>query len=59
MTVDHLSIGIKRKTAPYNDRFKPAGTWNSMVTHRIDITDPSSIDNEVLDWLKYAVEAIK
>lgn len=58
VTTDHLSIGIKRKGAPFDTRFKPAGTWNSMVTHRIDITEPGDVDADTLNWLKQASDAI-
>lgn len=48
----HLDIGVKRKGAPPTDRFAPAGAWNSMVTHRVRISDPAEIDAELLDWLR-------
>lgn len=51
-----LDLGIKRKGVEATLRFEAAGSWNSMVTHRVRITDASQIDAEVLDWLKEAYQ---
>jgi hypothetical protein len=56
ITAARMDIGIKLKGAAPTDRFEPAGSWNSMVTHRVRIGDPSQIDGEVLAWLKRAYE---
>ena len=57
VTGDRLDIGIKIKGAAETERFEAAGTWNSMVTHRVRITAPEQIDGDVLDWLRRAYEA--
>ena len=57
VTVDRLDIGIKLKGVKPADRFEAAGSWNAMVTHRVRITDPKQIDQEVLAWLKQAYTA--
>ncbi|MGY2895703.1 DUF4287 domain-containing protein [Deinococcus sp. UYEF24] len=54
-----LDIGIKRKGVDATERFEAAGHWNSMVTHRVRITDPAQIDTEVLDWLRAGYEGAK
>ncbi len=59
VTAERMDIGIKRKGAETTDRFLAAGNWNSMVTHRVTITDPDEIDGEVLKWLRQAFEAAK
>ena len=51
-----LDLGIKRRGADATERFEAAGTWNSMVTHRVRITDAAQIDAEVMDWLRAAYE---
>lgn len=51
-----IDLGIKRKGVEPTERFKAAGTWNSMVTHRLRITDAAQIDAEVLDWLRAAYQ---
>lgn len=57
VTSDRLDIGIKLKRAKPTRRFQSAGAWNSMVTHRVHITNPKQIDSEVLGWLKQAFDA--
>ncbi len=56
VTSDRLDIGIKLKGAKSNGRFGAAGDWNSMVTHRVRISDPKQIDAQVLGWLEQAYE---
>ncbi|PNY80963.1 DUF4287 domain-containing protein [Deinococcus koreensis] len=51
-----LDLGIKRKGAEPTERFEAAGSWNSMVTHRVRITGAAQVDAEVLDWLRAAYE---
>lgn len=57
VTGDRLDVGIKLKDAPANDRLEEAGSWNSMVTHRVRIHKPSEIDKQLLRWIKRAYEA--
>jgi hypothetical protein len=56
-TGERLDVGIKRKGAETSERFGAAGSWNSMVTHRVRITDPAEIDGELFDWLRAAYDA--
>ena len=58
-TSERLDIGIKLKDAALTERFEAAGTWNNMVTHRVRISDPAQIDEDVLAWLKQAYAAAK
>ena len=53
-TADRMDVGIKLKAAEAEGRFEAAGSWNSMVTHRVRITDPAQVDAELLDWLRRA-----
>jgi predicted transport protein len=57
VTSEHLDIGIKLKGGKPTERFEAAGAWNSMVTHRVRVSDPAQIDADVLAWLKQAYEA--
>lgn len=57
VTADRMDVGIKLKSADAGGRFEAAGSWNSMVTHRVRVTDPTQVDAEVLDWLRRAYEA--
>ena len=52
----HLDLGLKRKAVDATERFEAAGNWNSMVTHRVRITDAAQIDAELLNWLQLAYE---
>ena len=54
---DRLDIGIKLKSMEPTARFEAAGNWNSMVTHRVRVSDPAEVDEEVVDWLKAAYAA--
>lgn len=57
VTGDRLDLGIKLKSAEPTERFEASGSWNSMVTHRVRITDADQLDTEVLEWLRKAYEA--
>jgi Domain of unknown function (DUF5655)/Domain of unknown function (DUF4287) len=57
VTSDRFDIGIKLKGMKTTNRFESAGTWNAMVTHRVQISEPKQIDKEVLAWLKQAYDA--
>ncbi len=56
VTGERMDIGIKLKGAAADRRFRPAGAWNEMVTHRVRIEDPKQIDAEVMSWLRKAYE---
>ncbi len=57
VTADRLDVGIKLTTAQAEGRFEVAGSWNSMVTHRVRVTDAAQVDAELLDWLHRAYDA--
>ena len=57
-TVDRIDIGIKLKEVAVTKRFEAAGAWNSMVTHRVRISDAKEIDAELLGLLKQAYLAV-
>lgn len=56
VTSDRLDIGIKRKGIPSKGRFRDAGAWNQMVTHRVRIDDAKQIDAELIFWLHAAYD---
>jgi predicted transport protein len=56
---ERLDIGIKLKGVEPTARLEVAGSWNSMVTHRVRLADSSQIDGELLKWLKQAYEDAK
>lgn len=57
VTADRFDLGIKLKSALPTERFEAAGSWNTMVTHRVRIAKESELDDEVLEWLNRAYDA--
>ncbi|MBK7216598.1 MAG: DUF4287 domain-containing protein [Candidatus Promineofilum sp.] len=56
-TAARLDVGLKLKGIEPTDRLTPAGSWNSMVTHRVRVGAPDEIDAELLAWLRQAYDA--
>ena len=54
ITADRMDVGIKRKGEAFQGRFEEAGSWNSMVTHRVRVSDAKQLDAELIDWLRQA-----
>jgi hypothetical protein len=55
---DRLDIGTKLKGAKTTDQFEAAGNWNTMVIHRVRISDPKETDSEVLAWIRKAYDGV-
>jgi hypothetical protein len=45
---DLMDIGIKLKGAEPTGRFKAAGSWNAIVTHRVQVTKPNRLIANIL-----------
>ncbi len=58
-TKSRLDIGINSKKLEITDRLEKSGSFNSMCSHRIRLTDASQVDNELISWLKAAFEEAK
>ena len=58
ITSSRLDIGLKLRGMRPVGRARAAGTWNSMVTHRVGITETEQIDDEMLSWLRQAYEKV-
>lgn len=56
-TANRLDVGIKLKGVEPAGRLTAAGSWNSMVTHRVRVGTPDEIDAELLAWLRQAYDA--
>jgi hypothetical protein len=52
VTTKRLDIGIKLKGVPPTARLEEAGSWNTLVTHRVQILNTDDIDAELLGWLQ-------
>jgi predicted transport protein len=55
-TSERFDVGLKLKGTPPTERLEAAGTWNAMVTHRVRLSDPAQIDDELIGWLKQAYD---
>jgi hypothetical protein len=56
-SAERLDIGIKLKGIEPSGRLEASGSWNAMLTHRVRITKPEQIDQELFEWLKKAYQA--
>jgi hypothetical protein len=56
VTTDRMDVGIKLKSAAATDRFETAGAWNTMMTHRVRISDAKQADKELWEWLNGAFD---
>ncbi|MGA8372682.1 MAG: DUF4287 domain-containing protein [Acidimicrobiales bacterium] len=54
VSAERLDVGIKLKGAEANERLSRAGSWNSMVTHRVIVTSAAQVDRELIAWLRDA-----
>ncbi|MFP7761449.1 DUF4287 domain-containing protein [Marisediminicola sp. LYQ134] len=55
-SASRLDLGIKLPDAATTERFAAAGSWNSMVTHRVGLRASDDLDADVVDWLRRAYE---
>lgn len=56
-TKTRLDVGIKLKGVDPEGRLEASGSFNSMVTHRVRVTDPAEVDAHLIGWLRKAYEA--
>lgn len=58
-TKTRIDLGLKLKGHPIEGRLEASGPFGTMCTHRIQLTDVSQIDQEVIDYMKMAYEESK
>jgi hypothetical protein len=56
-TKTRVDIGINLKGSPPSDRLEASGSFNAMVSHRVRVTSPDEIDEELLGWLRAAYDS--
>ena len=56
-TQTRVDVGLNLKGVKATARLESAGSWNSMCTHRVRITDKKDVNAELKKWLKQAYEA--
>ncbi|MEM9293902.1 MAG: DUF4287 domain-containing protein [Acidobacteriota bacterium] len=55
-TKTRVDIGLNLKGVEPEGRLEASGSFNSMVSHRVRITDIGDVDDEVTAWLQQAYE---
>jgi hypothetical protein len=55
-TPERFDVGLKLGDAPATGRLEPAGSWTTLMTHRVRVTDPAQVDDELLGWLRAAYD---
>lgn len=56
-TKTRVDVGIKIKGKEPSGKLEASGSWNSMVSHRVRLTDTSEIDDDLISWLKEGYES--
>ncbi|WP_293912049.1 DUF5655 domain-containing protein [Deinococcus sp.] len=55
-TAGRFDIGLKLPGVEAGGRLEAAGSWNRVVTHRVQLSDAADVDAELLGWLRQAYE---
>jgi predicted transport protein len=55
-TKTRLDVGINLKGVDAGDRLEASGSWNSMVSHRVRLSEKGEVDGQLVGWLKQAYE---
>jgi len=55
-TKSRIDLGLKLKGVAVNIRLGDSGPFGTMCTHRVQITDLSEVDAELMAWIKAAYE---
>lgn len=58
-TKTRVDVGINSKELEVNDRLEKSGSFNSMCSHRVRLTDESEVNKELINWIKQAYEEAK
>ncbi len=55
-TKTRIDLGLKFNDRPTAGRLEPSGPFGTMCTHRVQLTDVSQVDDEILDLLRAAAD---
>jgi len=55
-TKSRIDLGLKMKDTPTTDRLGNSGPFGTMCTHRVQLTNISEVDEQLISWLKEAYE---
>jgi hypothetical protein len=53
-TKTRIDLGLKFNDKPYAGRLETSGPFGAMFTHRVQITEVSQVDKELINWIKEA-----
>ena len=56
-TKTRVDVGINLKGVRAGDRLEASGSFNSMVSHRVRLSDRKEVDKELIGWIKKAYAA--
>lgn len=56
-TATRVDVGINLKGQAPTGRLEASGSFNSMVSHRVRLSDQKGVDKELFGWLKSAYDA--
>jgi len=56
-TKTRLDLGLNLKGKETTERLEASGSFNSMVSHRVKLTDVKEVDKEVIAWIREAFDA--
>lgn len=55
-TKTRIDLGFKLKDKPTTDRLENSGPFGTMCTHRVKLSNPEQVDDELKEWIKEAYE---
>ena len=55
-TRTRVDVGLTLSDVEAGDRLEVSGSFNAMVTHRVRVSRPSEVDDELVGWLRAAYE---
>ena len=55
-TKTRIDLGFKLKDKPMTERLESSGPFGTMCTHRVKVTKPIEINDEIKKWIKEAYE---
>lgn len=55
-TKTRVDVGINLKGVAPQGRLEASGSFNAMVSHRVRLSEPGEVDDELVGWLKAAYD---
>ncbi len=55
-TTTRVDVGINLPDVSAGNRLEASGSFNSMVSHRVRLSDPADVDDELIGWLRQAYD---